>query len=292
MSDILDSIDDLIDDDYDLEDTVELTDNEGSDLVLDEIASLEMDEVEAREVTDAIRSAATATYILLAQAHQGKAYRALGYDTWAEYVRAEFEISSQRSYQLLDLSKAVKMIESAAPEGTVVKLTEAQARGIKKELPKITEQIAEATHGKSAAEAESLIDHIVEENREQRKADEKVINEKQKAIDEAAEDGYRSGLEAAADAMLEADGPGQMGSNADDEFIEMEVSGDGGSLSPQDSMDLYNFFSVLTGASSLPEPDDFLKIIPKSRHSEIENQLLEATGWFNRFQTLWEMHKS
>lgn len=295
MSDILDSIDDLLeeeDSDYELEGTLVLSDDGSeNELLLGDIASPDMDETEAREVTEAIRSAATATYILLAHAHEGKAYKALGYDTWADYVREEFEISSQRSYQLLDLSKAVKMIESAAPEGTNVKLTEAQARGIKKELPKITEQIAEATKGKTPEEAEEEIDRIVGDVREQKKADDKAIAEKQAKIDEAEAEGYHKGLEAAADALLEADGAGQMGSNADDEFIEMEVSGDGGSLSPQDSMDLYNFFSVLTGASSLPEPDDFVKIIPKSRASEIDNQIIEAAAWFNRFQTIWEMNK-
>jgi hypothetical protein len=295
MSDILDSIDDLLeesDPDYNVEGTLVLTDDESeNELMLGEIASPDMDEVEAREVTEAIRSAATATYILLAHAHEGKAYKALGYETWADYVRDEFEISSQRSYQLLDLSKAVKMIESAAPEGTVVKLTEAQARGIKKELPKITEQVAEATKGKTPEEAEEEIDRIVGDIRDQKKADDKAIAEKQAKIDEAEAEGYHKGLEAAADALLEAEGAGQMGSNADDEFIEMEVAGDGSSLSPQESMDLYNFFSVLTGTSSLPDPDDFVKIIPKSRASEIDNQIIEAASWFNRFQTIWEMNK-
>lgn len=296
MSDILDSIDELMEDedDFGIEGTLVVPDaeDEDGDLILNEIASPNMDENEAREITEAIRSAATATYILLTQAHEGKAYKALGYETWRDYVREEFEISPQRSYQLLDYSKALNMLESAAPEGTVIKLTEAQARGIKKELPKITEQVAEETQGKSPEEAEEVIDRIVEDMREQKKADDSVLKEKTKALEEAAEDGYRAGLEAAADAMLESDGPGQMGSSADDEFVEVEVAGDGSSLSPQDSMDLYNFFSVLTGASSLPEPDDFIKIIPKSRYDEIENQILETASWFNRFQTIWEMHKT
>lgn len=297
MADILDSIDDLQEDDdfeLELEGTIVHHEDEqiDSDLVLDEITGPEMDEIEAREITDAIRSAATATYILLAQAHEGKAYKALGYDTWKDYVISEFEVSPQRSYQLLDLSKAIKMIESAAPEGTKVKLTESQARGIKKELPKITEQIREETAGKSPEEAADVIDQIVEDIREQKAADDKVINERQNAIDEAEAQAYRDGLERAADDLLEAEGPGSMGSNADDEFLEVQVEGESGSLSAQDSMALYNFFSILTGASSLPEPDDFIKIIPESRFDEIENQLLEATGWFNRFQTIWEMHKS
>ena len=155
MSDILDSIDeldDIEDGDLDVEDTHPISivtgvndddgdnyfnedDEEEEDLaaemssILDakDTQASEMGQAEAQEITNAIKSAATVTYALLAKAHEGKAHQSLGYDSWGEYVKAEFEMSPQRSYQLLDLSKAVKMIEAAAPEGTHIKLTEAQA---------------------------------------------------------------------------------------------------------------------------------------------------------------------
>jgi hypothetical protein len=129
MSDILDQIDDLEDDEFG---ELELDDEDDSpdfstDLVIsDDDLEYEMSEGKAREITDAIRAAASATYILLHQAHNGKAYKALGYDTWAEYVKHEFDISASRSYQLLDLAKAIQMIEAVTPDGTDVKLTEAQ----------------------------------------------------------------------------------------------------------------------------------------------------------------------
>lgn len=287
MSDILDSIDDILDGETD-EDLVsgEILDDEldSEDFDLENIEAAAMDSDEAQEITEAIRASATATYILLAQAHAGKAYKALGYKTWADYVNEEFEISSSRSYQLLDLSKAVKMIEEAAPEGTPVKLTEAQARGIKKELPKITEQIKEATKDKSPSEAAEMIDEIIDEAREQRKADEKVSKEKQEKIDEAAEDGYRAGLEAAADAFLE-----ENSNNFKDEDDSEDSSLEGGAtITAQDSMDIYNFLSVLTGVTSLPEPEKLLSIIPEERITEIGNQLDEAVKWFTNFKTVWD----
>ena len=297
MSDILDSIDDLVDDDYDSEDE-EFSDDENFSQFLDLILENETDmsETEARELTEAIRSAATATYILLAQAHEGKAYKALGYETWASYVKEEFDISTQRSYQLLDLSKVIKTLESSAPDGTEVKLTEAQARDIKRELPKITERIEEETKDLSPEEAGDVIEGIIDEAREeaaaQKKEDDKVAAQRQKEKEEAEQEGYHKALEDVADQMLEADSQNRIGDSADDEMIEVEVQGDGDSLSPQDSMDMYNFVNSMSGFSSLPEPDDFVNIIPDSRFSETYDQLVETASWVNRLITLMEVRNS
>lgn len=288
MSDILDSIDDLVDDDeLDYEEEFSFDEEaESLDTLLENEG--DMSEQQAREITEAIRSAATATYILLAQAHEGKAFKALGYSTWADYVKEEFEISPQRSYQLLDLSRAINLIEDSAPEGTNVKLTEAQARDIKRELPKITEQIREATQNLEPEDAGAEVDRIIEEAREQKKADDKVIDEKEKKLAEADQEGYQRALEDVATQMLDADAPENMTSSADDEFLEVDVEGEGG-VSPQDSMNLYNFVNAMTGIGSLPEPDDFMNIIPDSRFSEIYDQVLEAASWVNRLSTLMEM---
>lgn len=294
MSDILDGIDDLVDEDIEFDE--DSLDDDESNIVsgdLDEIIETEsaMSEIEAREITEAIRSATTATYILLAQAHEGKAFKALGYETWAEYVKEEFEISPQRSYQLLDLSKAINLIESATPEGTTIKLTEAQARDIKRELPKITEQIREETKDLTPEDAGEAVDRILDDAREQKKADDKVIAEKERKLAEAREEAHRKELESAADSLLEADDAQNMGDSADDQFVEVEVEGDGSSMSPQDSMNLYNFVNALSGISSLPEPDDFVDIIPASRFDEVYDQVMEATSWMNRISTLMEVKK-
>lgn len=282
MADILDIIDEM-DEDFE-EELLEADDYIVGELVVSD----EMEMAEAQQITNAIKSAVTATYLLIAEAHERKAYKALGYSTWAEYVQKEFEISSSRSYQLLDLSKTVKEIEAVAPEGTKVKLTEAQARDIKRELPRITEQIEEETRDLDPETAAEKVNEIVENIREQQKEDQKVIDAKEKALEEAEEDGYNKGLEDAATAMLEADQSTQMGDNADDGFVEMEVEGSGESLNPQAVMDLYNFFGMLTSLTGLPEPEDILENIPKDRYEEVDNQLEEGTAWLNRFQTLWE----
>lgn len=303
--DILDTIDDLLDD-VEVEDTVEWGDD--IDVVLDTESVLSVSEAE--ELTAAIRSTVTATYILLAEAHDKKAFKAMGYETWADYVRDEFDISPQRSYQLLDLSKTIKIIEESAPDGTEVKLTEAQARDIKRELPKITERISEETEGLSADEAGALVGEIIDDSRQQMKDDAKAEKERQAKLDEAEKDGYQKGLEAAGDAFLEnngdspdnydsetqdenysADAQNVMSDSADGGFVEMDVDGSGEELSSADSMNLYQFVNSLTGIDSLPEPDDFIKIIPESRFGELYDQVSATAPWMNRLLTLMELKK-
>lgn len=292
MSDILDSLDELDEDiEYDFDDDevvsgsfdlVEITDSD-----VDENG--QMSEAKAFELTNAIKSAAMATHILLARAHAGKAYKALGYDTWADYVKTEFDLSAQRSYQLLDLSKVISAIEEVAPDGTQVKLTEAQARDIKRELPFITSQISEATEDMDSDEASKYIDNFVEQARLDKKFEDEALAIKEKNMQEAHQDGIQAGLEMATDAFL--------AQNPEDEedggFVEVEVAGGtSGGLSPQAAMDLHNFFNVLIGVTSMPEPDDVVAIIPENRRQEVNNQIEAAQGWFNRFAILWEAENS
>jgi len=298
--DILDGIETIEDDveELDENDLDELNEDDFGDegdegdsleLISDDDLDFEMSEEKAREITDAIRAHATATYVLLSQAYAGKAHKALGYGTWADYVKTEFDLSASRSYQLLDLSRVVNEIEEVTPEGTVVKLTEAQARDIKRELPKITEQIREETEGLDPEDASEAVDRIVKDIRDQKIADDKAIQEREQRLDEAKQEGYQQGLEAAADAMLEADaarngdysGSGDYDGPAEQDDIDV--------LSPQDKVDLYNFLNVLSSLISLPDPDGFINVIPSGRDDEISNQINEATTWLNRFSTLWEL---
>lgn len=320
MSDILDSIDDLLDDDANddnfedtsLDDELGLNDTDGD---LDEIlsASDELDEVfeseglaeimdedydveklmskhEAIEITEAIKSVSGAMLALLVQAHEGKAYRAMGYSTWAEYVRGEFDYSVQRSYQLLDQAKIISMIEEATPEGTSVKLTEAQARDIKRELPKIVERIEEETYELEPEDAEDAVNRIIAEAREDQKAADEAIAAREKSVKEAEEEGIRKGIEQATDALLEADTMSKMTGNADDEFVEVEVSGDG-SLSPEQTMNLYNFANILTSVSSLPVPDEFVDSVPDTNFDDLFDQVVEAASYMNRLATLMEVRR-
>lgn len=289
MTDILDNLDDIEDETGD--EVILADDAEDAELI--ELDDLEdMDVAEAEEITAAIRSTITATYVLLRRAHEGKAYKALGYETWKEYIAGEFDFSVQRSYQLLDLAKTVEVIESATPEGTDVSLTEAQARDIKRELPKITEQVREETAGSDPIEASEIVDNIVDDAREQQKADEKTLAQKEKEKADRELEAERAELESQADALLEPDADSNLTDSASGDYVDFDVEGDGSEVSQRDAMALYNFFNFLTTYESLPEPSEMLKLIPEERAEEVEKSLLSITGWFNNFHTLWEERDS
>lgn len=289
MTDILDNLDDIEDETGD--EVILADDAEDAELI--ELDDLEdMDVAEAEEITAAIRSTITATYVLLRRAHEGKAYKALGYETWKEYIAGEFDFSVQRSYQLLDLAKTVEVIESATPEGTDVSLTEAQARDIKRELPKITEQVREETSGANPIEASEIVDNIVDDAREQQKADEKTLAQKEKEKADRELEAERAELESQADALLEPDADSNLTDSASGDYVDFDVEGDGSEVSQRDAMALYNFFNFLTTYESLPEPSEMLKLIPEERAEEVEKSLLSITGWFNNFHTLWEERDS
>lgn len=289
MTDILDNLDDIEDEFGD--DVILAEDAEDSELI--ELDDLEdMDREEAEEITAAIRSTITATYVLLRRAHEGKAYKALGYETWKEYIAGEFDFSVQRSYQLLDLAKTVEVIEAATPEGTDVSLTEAQARDIKRELPKITERVREETADADPVEASEIVDNIVDDAREQQKADEKTLEQKEKEQAERELEAERAELESQADALLEPDADSNLTDSASGDYVDFDVAGDGSEVSQRDAMALYNFFNFLTTYESLPEPAEMLKLIPEERAEEVEKSLLSITGWFNNFHTLWEERDS
>lgn len=303
MNDILDTLDDLddeesqnyTDDDFGLGGfSTDMMSSENvldADLAagIDDILASEgqMGETEAREITEAIRAAATATYVLLARAHEGKAYSALGYETWAEYVRMEFEISPQRSYQLLDLSKAVKMIESATPDGTDIKLTEAQARDIKRELPRITERVHEETKYLPPEEARDRVNEIIREEREQARIDEKAVKKREEELAEAEEEGYRAGLEAAADALLEADAERQAVNDPDDGLVDTEVQGN--PPSPNTSKLMHDFVNVLLMVQRMPDPQEVCDLISDERLDDFADKVNDAAGWMNRLGNLLDL---
>lgn len=124
-----------------------------------------MTKAAAEEVTEAIKSYATATWVLVKRAHDGKAWKSLGYSTWADYVKTEFDMSASRSYQLINQAEVIAALEDAAPAGTRLLLTEAQTRDIKQQLPRITEKVKKETADDDPAIAASKINEMVEKER-------------------------------------------------------------------------------------------------------------------------------
>lgn len=287
MTDILDTIDDL-DGGDDILDLLEVDSDDEDSLILD-LTDYEMSETEAIEITEAIKSAATATYVLISRAHAQKAHIALGYKTWAEYIEEEFDMSASRSYQLLNMSKVVEEIEGATPEGTEIQLTEAQARDIKRELPKITERIREETKDSSPEEAAEAVKRVVDEARYDNKEEEKAKKAREQELEDARTEARQEALEDVADQMLAVDKPNAISETADGDVIEVEVEGENEGLTLMEVANLQNFIHSLDAIAVLPPADEFIETIPDSRKEDVSERLLVATSYLNRLQTMTEM---
>lgn len=120
---------------------------------------------EARKLTDDIKGAAERVWSLLLEAHERKAWSALGYATWADYVGAEFDMSRGHAYRLIDQARVIREIEQVvSPYGdTTVSLPEATARDIKPHLASVTEGIKKKLAEEATAPAPDRVQEIVAE---------------------------------------------------------------------------------------------------------------------------------
>lgn len=242
---------------------------------------------EAKKVTETIKSASVAIFALIARAHELRADKLLGYSSWEDYVKTEFSMSASRSYQLLDMNKVVKEIESVAPTGTVVKLKEIEARELKNILPSITERIAEETKNLQPEEASGKIDEIVDQVREQHREEQEATEKRQDVFEQGREQGFSDGIEKATDALLNAN-PEPKNSSADDGDYEGPDGGVGlPTMTPQQSMANYNFLNGLACFTSLPDPQQVVDVVSEDKKDEVNNQLDATLKWLEEFKTLW-----
>lgn len=251
--------------------TVVHLDDEGNEhtQVVD-LTSPELDEEEAREITNKIRTTTNILYILIARAHAGKAHIALGYSSFEEYIREEFNYSKSYAYKLLNQANVIKAIEAVAPEGTQVYVSDATARGLKASMddfiPELEERLAEVP----ADEAGAVIEELITEYKERQAA--------------AAEE--------------------------DDEYGDEEYVGGGGEYSgdytfdeDEDEVDafagqdpaevrrryeaVYNLYSALTNLTQMPANEDLLETIPVERRPQVTAYLEIAIPWLQNFQEEW-----
>jgi len=94
---------------------------------------------EARALTDQIKRGFHSTTLLLLEAHSQRAWHALGYQTWEDYVRQEFSLSRSRSYQLLDHGRVLQVLMASAKLESVPDISAYAAAQI---LPRLKEVAA------------------------------------------------------------------------------------------------------------------------------------------------------
>lgn len=112
---------------------------------MSQVEVVPLDEHRARQLTDRIKDAAGQLWQLLAEAHDGRAWAALGYDSFKAYVETEFGMARSRAYQLIDQARVIAAVTAAAGVSTNVDISEWEARDLKPHLDLVVENVRDAT---------------------------------------------------------------------------------------------------------------------------------------------------
>lgn len=236
-------------------------------------------EDQAKNLTATIRNAVDVVWALIARAHAGKAWKALGYSTWGEYVEVEFDMSRSRSYQLLNQAHVVNEIEAVVPEGTTIDISEAAARDLKGVLEDVVPQIREATAGLDPEEASDVLDEIVTQQREKLREEREGLDDFDGFDDDYAPSGFSGGD------FPPGSGNGEYGSKVEpeDDFDEVDVVAIRRAVNA--AHDLYSSLSALAG---LPKDlQEVIDIIPRERYEQIDTNLADAENRLTEFAELW-----
>ncbi len=120
-------------------------------------------DVRAAEVlTQRIKTEISHVCLLLAEAHDRRAWAVLGHPTWDQYVRNEFGYSRSRSYEILDQARVVRAIQEAAGSASIPDLSAYAARQIKPYLQQVVNEIRDrvAAAG-SRREYKEIVNQVV-----------------------------------------------------------------------------------------------------------------------------------
>jgi hypothetical protein len=130
-----------------------------------------LDADRARELTHQIRMATRHMCLLLLEAHERRAWVALGYRTWEEYISRELGLSRTRSYEFLDQAHVIRAIMTAASLCGVPDISAYAAAQIKPCLPEVIEAIRLRLDGDPGDSAHQLIGEVIDQKRAELKGD-------------------------------------------------------------------------------------------------------------------------
>lgn len=133
------------------------------------VKNVEITQAQARVLTDKIRSAADKLWSLLLEAHDGKAWKAMGYATWEAYIGAEFDMSLRQSYNLLDQGRITRAIEDAAGVQHVAQITHRDAQAIKPAIKEVSAEIKAKVE--AGADPVQTTYEVIEAKRKDRKVE-------------------------------------------------------------------------------------------------------------------------
>jgi hypothetical protein len=103
--------------------------------------------------------------LLLLEAHNRRAWSALGYVTWEQYVREEFGLSRSRSYELLDHGRLIRTLEVAAGMSGIADISAFAARQLKPRLHEVAEEVRHRTANAPQEQVADIVAKVIGEER-------------------------------------------------------------------------------------------------------------------------------
>lgn len=261
---------------------------EGQEVVTEiNFSSPALDADSAREITERIKTTTNVLFMLVKRAHAGKAYIALGYDSFEKYVRAEFDFSKVYAYRLINQANFIEAIEAKLPEGAQIHVSEPVSTKLKKALPELLEEIEERVAGiEDPEDAGAVIEDIIRERREQEKANNFLNDEEGEELAEPPFQGTGTGNGAPANQWDEEETDVDL--DDDDADFEDEVENSNDVRRKFDK--IYNLYSGLKNISSVGEGDELVSFLPRERWSEFNELFKSVVPWLIDFQEQFETY--
>jgi hypothetical protein len=263
---------------------------EGQEVVTEiNFSSPALDADSAREITERIKTTTNVLYMLVKRAHAGKAYTALGYDSFEKYVREEFNFSKVYAYRLINQANFIAAIEAKLPEGTQVHVSEPVSTKLKKVLPELLEEIEERVEGiEDPDDAGSVIEDIIRERREQEKANNFLNDEEDEELAEPPYQGTGGGNGAPANQWDDEADEDDVDFDEEDDDFEGEVENSNDVRRKFDK--IYNLYSGLKNISSVGEGDELVSFLPRERWAEFNELFKAVVPWLIDFQEQFETY--
>lgn len=264
-----------------------------TDLAVGPVTAIDMSEPltqqQALQLTEHIRDAADVMYVLIARAHAGRVWDALGYPSWEAYVRAEFDMSRSRAYQLLDQAKIIASIEAAAPPGTRIELNEKAARDLKKVLGEVVEEVTDQTTGMTPEEASAAVDNILAQYRNADSIIDAGVGRGPFAVDDFGLEVPSTAVGSAGSLGLDAGAGVNAPRPPAPATVPKNVDAAARRRIIQACYDLYASVSAL---SVMPAATELIAAIPPERHSQVSETLNPAITWLEQFAVTWRQSEN
>lgn len=240
---------------------------------------------QAVEITARIKTTTNLLYMLIKRAHAGKAYEALGYRTFKDYIAGEFQFSTVYAYRLLNQANFIEAIEAKVPTGTEVRISEPVSKELKHVLPELLEEIEDKTTGLEADDAGAVIEDIIRERRERER--------------EAAEEDDEDDAFGEDDAPFQGNGNGGPYQGDYEEEIDFEDDEEEDPLLTEDSADvrrkfdkLYNLYTGLKNINTVGDGDELIDFLPVERWEEFDGLFENVLPWLTDFYEKFKTYRS